>query len=104
MSAKATARRRVELEGELTIFTAAQQHERLRLVLEADSDLRLGLSGVTGLDTAGLQVLMLARNEASRRGFSLTFCEPSSSVTDVLAIAQLDGEFDEARTGAELET
>ncbi len=94
----------MDLEGELTIVAAAEHHQRLRSFLASGTDLQLGLSGVTELDTAGLQLLLLARGEADRRGARLTFHELHQAVRDVLAIVHLEAEFDDdARPGGGIE-
>jgi anti-anti-sigma factor len=78
------------VNGELTIMTAAEQHGLLQSVLSPDAEVTVDLSAVTDLDTAGLQVLLLAAREAARVGARLTFARPSASVVDVLAVAHLD--------------
>jgi anti-sigma B factor antagonist len=82
--------RRLELDGELTIAAAAETHQQLLAFLDSGNDLALGLAGVTEVDTAGLQLLLFARQEADRRQVSLAFDAPSPAVQDVLAIACVD--------------
>lgn len=86
----ARASRRIEIEGELTILTAAEQNERLQAALEHGGGLDIGLSGVTDMDTAGLQVLMLALREASRINVTVGLRDASRAVADVLAVAHLN--------------
>ncbi|HEY6794013.1 MAG TPA: STAS domain-containing protein [Kineosporiaceae bacterium] len=83
-------RRILELEGELTIHTAAEHRGRLLGAIEGDAELALDLTAVTELDTAGLQLLLLAQREAEHVGGRFTLAGASRSVTDVLAIAHLD--------------
>jgi anti-anti-sigma factor len=83
-------RRTVEIEGELTIHTAAEHRGALLAVIEAEGMLALDLSAVTELDTAGLQLLLLAQREADHLGGRLQITGASRSVLDVLAIAHLD--------------
>ncbi|MGI5240885.1 STAS domain-containing protein [Dactylosporangium sp. CA-139066] len=85
----------LQIEGELTILTASEHHERL-LQAFGDGDVEVGLSGVTDLDTAGLQVLLLARREARRRGVVLRLAGLSPAVLDVLALARLTPELEAA--------
>ena len=59
--------RRLAVEGELTIITAAEDKERLLGALQTSSGLRVDLAAVEEIDTAGLQVLLLARREADRQ-------------------------------------
>ncbi|MET7419085.1 STAS domain-containing protein [Dactylosporangium sp. NPDC005555] len=82
--------RQLELDGELTVAMAAEQHARLRAFLgEGKGAAELDLSGVTELDTAGLQILLAARREAEQLGGTLAFREPSPAVRDVFATAHL---------------
>ncbi|WP_327003092.1 STAS domain-containing protein [Dactylosporangium sp. NBC_01737] len=80
----------LELDGELTIAVAAEQQARLRTFLQQGAAAAgIGLSGVTELDTAGLQLLLAARREAAQRGTALTFLSPSRAVRDVFVMAHL---------------
>jgi anti-anti-sigma regulatory factor len=84
---------RLDIEGELTILTATEHFGRLRALLADGADLDIGLSGVTDIDTAGLQVLLLARREAHERGVTVGFREPSGAVGDALAVVHAGPEF-----------
>lgn len=81
----------LDVEGELTIHTAAEQWPSLLGALEKGTTLRIGLAGVTELDTAGLQQLLAARHEAVRLGGEVEFVDPSEPVLEALAIVNLDG-------------
>lgn len=96
--------RRLDVRGELTIMTAAEYHGRIRALVADGGQAVLGLSGVTELDTAGLQILLFAVRESERVGTTLTLREPSEAVTDILAIARLDLAFAESPADTELET
>ncbi|HET6483360.1 MAG TPA: STAS domain-containing protein, partial [Actinoplanes sp.] len=82
------AARRVSVEGELTISTAAEHKQKLLSTLHGDGDVLLDLSGVAELDTAGLQVLLLVVRESAVRGIAVRLRDPSPAVAEVLAIAQ----------------
>jgi len=82
----------VDLEGELTIYTAAEQWSPLLAALEDGGDLRIGLAAVTEVDTAGLQILLAVRREAERLGGAAEFHGASEPVREALAIVHLDGE------------
>ena len=56
------------LEGELTIYNAADTKARLAEGLGRPGGLAVDLSAVTEVDSAGLQLLVLARREADRLG------------------------------------
>ncbi|MEV6925828.1 STAS domain-containing protein [Dactylosporangium sp. NPDC051485] len=79
-------------EGELTVMTAAEQHARLRAYLRGTGPFELDLSGVTELDTAGLQLLLAAHHDARQQGAHLTLRHPSPAVATALAVAHLDTE------------
>ena len=84
--------RAVDLDGELTIQTAAEQCPRLLAALEKNATVRVGLAGVTEMDTAGLQLLFAVRREAERLGGVAEFRDASEPVREALAILHLDGE------------
>jgi anti-sigma B factor antagonist len=77
------------VEGELTIHTAAEQKDRLMSALAEGTGLRIDLSGVTDVDTAGLQVLLLVEREAARHGVAVEHHEPSPAVREVFAVAHI---------------
>lgn len=79
---------RVEVAGELTVHTAADQKARLVTALEQADALEVDLAGVTELDTAGLQVLLLLRQEAAAAGKPLLFTGHPQQVLDLLALAR----------------
>jgi anti-anti-sigma regulatory factor len=97
----------LRIVGELTIHTAAERKAALLSLLEAvttaeepvelpaglpvvgSGDLELDLSEVTELDTAGLQLLLMAHREAAALGRRLVLTRPSPAVVDVLDIVQL---------------
>ncbi|BCY10196.1 lipid asymmetry maintenance protein MlaB [Actinoplanes sp. L3-i22] len=84
------ALRRFAFDDELTIVTAAEHRERLLAALGDGIGVRLDLSGISDLDTAGLQVLLLARNEGARLGLPVEFTEPSPAVAAVLELTSLE--------------
>ncbi|MBI5256515.1 MAG: STAS domain-containing protein [Burkholderiales bacterium] len=82
------------LDGELTIFRAAELKQAL---LGSPRPELLDLSGVTEIDTAGLQLLLLARQEALQQQRPLRLQAPSAVVADVLTLLNLTSHFgDEA--------
>nr|WP_221383283.1 STAS domain-containing protein [Actinoplanes polyasparticus] len=85
-----TAPRRFVVDEELTIVTAADHRERLLASLGDGNALRIDLSGVGDVDTAGLQVLVMARAEGFRLGLPVEFAEPSAAVTEALALTRLE--------------
>jgi anti-anti-sigma factor len=80
-------------QGELSIYTAMEQKEQLLQVLEQADTAELDLSRVTVLDTAGLQLLLLAKREASRLGKAFSISGHSEAVVEVLDLCNLTGYF-----------
>jgi anti-sigma B factor antagonist len=83
---------RLTLGDELTIVTAAQTRDRIAPYLAAATDLELDLSEVTDVDTAGLQLLLVARREAERHGVTVTLADPSPVVQDMFEFTRLSAE------------
>lgn len=84
---------RLQIEGEMTIFTAAQQKDALLAFLESDDELEIDLSQVGELDTAGLQLLILIKRDAAQAGKTLRFALHSHAVLNVLELANLGAAF-----------
>lgn len=87
------------LDGELTIITVSEQNQRLQALLTGDTAVAVDLSGITEVDTAGLQVLLLAKREAERMGVPLQFHTPSDAVRAVLDLTGLADEVCSQGTG-----
>lgn|SRR3990167_5267842 len=80
-------------EGELTIYTAADNKARFLEALSVQDHLELDLSQVTEMDSAGLQLLLMAKKEAGRRNIELSFGQPSQVVMEVLDLCNLSSTF-----------
>jgi anti-anti-sigma factor len=80
------------VDGELTIISAVEQNQRLQALLTGDAAVEVDLSGVTEVDTSGLQVLLLAKREAERIGVPLVFHSPSDPLRSMLDLAGLTEE------------
>ena len=85
---------RLDVGDELTIVTAAQTRDRMAPYLSAATDLELDLSAVSEVDTAGLQLLLMARREAERHGTTVTLADPSPVVRELLEFTRLTGELE----------
>ena len=80
----------LRIDGELTIFRAAE----LKPVLLAEPALtEIDLSGVTDLDTAGVQLLMLAKKTALAQGRELRLSGHSPAVLDVFELLNVAAYF-----------
>lgn len=83
----------LEVKGELTIFNVAGHKEKLLAALRANDALELNLAGVNEIDTAGLQLLILLKREASLTSKKMSFAMHSKPVLDLLELANLTTAF-----------
>lgn len=81
------------IDGELTIYRAAELCELLKTALANDADLELNLAGVTELDSAGVQLLMAAKKSAMASQRSLRLIEHSPAVLEVFEMLNLAAHF-----------
>ena len=80
------------IEGELTIFRA----QELKQALLADPvPLEIDLSGVTDIDTAGVQLLMLAKKTAQAARRELRLVAHSPAVIEVFELLNVAAYFDD---------
>lgn len=81
----------LSLGPELTIAQAAACRDALVDALCAGpGDLALELSGVTDIDSAGVQLLLALARSVRARGGALTLGRPSAEVRAALAVLGLD--------------
>lgn len=81
--------RHLELEGELTIYRAAELRTSIRHAISGATALTLGLGAVTEIDSAGAQLLIAARRTARETGCMLTLAGHSEAVLDALGVLGL---------------
>lgn len=84
---------RIVIEGELTIFTALELKDKLLTGLAAAEELELDLSGVGEFDAAGLQLLVMIKQEAAALNKIARFIGHSPVVLDLLDLSGLAGFF-----------
>lgn len=77
------------VEGEMTIYRAAELQPLLLDAVRAHAAPVLDLSAVTEFDSAGLQLLLVARNLAASLGKTLRVDATSPAVDDVFALLGL---------------
>ena len=87
----------LRLDGEMTIYRAAELKESLLDALAAtDAVLEVNLAGVHEIDTAGVQLLMIAKREAANRGRVLRLTAHSRAVAAAFELLNLAGHFGDA--------
>jgi anti-sigma B factor antagonist len=77
------------LSGELTIYDATELKGLLLDKLNSGSGLSIDLSGVTDLDCAGIQVMLLLHREAKNASKPLKWLKHSEAVNKVLEFLNL---------------
>ena len=87
---------RLAIDGELTIYRAADLKVTVLEALRKSRVLEVDLSGVTELDTAGLQVLMLAKNCAAAEQRELRLLNHSPAVVEIVEMLNLGAFFGDA--------
>ncbi|MRW87428.1 STAS domain-containing protein [Pseudoduganella sp. FT26W] len=87
---------RISLDGEMTIYRAADLKLSVLEALRKTRVLEIDLSGVTELDTAGLQVLMLAKQAAAADQRELRLLQHSPAVVEIFEMLDLVAFFGDA--------
>jgi anti-sigma B factor antagonist len=83
----------LRVEGEMNIYKAAELKQMLLAAIAPGETLEADLSGVTEMDTAGLQLLMLAKKTAQGGGGDLKLLNHSPAVVDIFELLNLGTTF-----------
>ena len=84
----------LRIEGDMTIYRAAELKETLLQALYGAGVLEIDLSAVSEIDSSGVQLLMLARNTAQANQQQLRLLNPSPAVKEVLNTFNLTAWFE----------
>ena len=84
---------KVRIAGEMTIYTAAEMKAPLLAPLQDCAELEVDLAQVSEIDTAGLQLLVLAKRESLKQGRRLRLVGHSDAVMEVLDMCGMAGFF-----------
>ena len=87
---------RIALDGEVNIYRAADLRVEVLDALRRARVLEIDLAAVTELDTAGLQVLMLAKRTATQERRELHLLHHSPAVLDIVEMLNLGAFFGDA--------
>ena len=79
----------LRLEGDLTIYRAAELKQALLEAVDRLGSLEVDLSGVTELDTAGVQLLLLAKRAAGEKNKQFRLMGHSPAVVEVFELLRL---------------
>lgn len=83
----------VVVDDEMTIYTAAEQKELLLQHLVECQELELDLARVSEIDSAGLQLLIMLKNEGFNANKEVRYCNHSQAVVEVLELLHLSARF-----------
>lgn len=86
---KQDGRCQVYVEGDMTIYNAAELKQAMQPVFDESGELDINLAGVPEIDSAGVQLLMLAKRERMARDRSLSLSDHSAAVLDVFELMGL---------------
>ncbi|MBS4020534.1 MAG: STAS domain-containing protein [Dechloromonas sp.] len=83
------------IKGEFTIFTACEIKNRLLDLIahNENQEIEIDLSDVTEIDTTGLQLMIMAKKQATCENKTLRFSRHSDPVLDLLDLCDLAGFF-----------
>ena len=76
------------IDGEVTIYSVTELKDGLASVAPSCSDVEIDLSGVTEMDTAGLQLMLMAKRIEGR---NVRFTNHSDVVLQLLELSNLAG-------------
>lgn len=93
MASKKNTHYKLPIQGELTIYTAADLKAKLVVALAAEQPIEIDLSQVDEIDSAGLQILMLAKREAARTEKPLSLINHSQAVLECFDMCNLGATF-----------
>jgi anti-anti-sigma factor len=82
------------IDGEMTIYRAAELKDTLLAALAAAQALDIELAQVEEIDTSGVQLLLLVQREAARAGKPLVLVGHSAPVRDAFAMLGFDDQLD----------
>lgn len=81
------------LDGPMNIYTALEIKTQLMSGLKSASIVELDLSHVNEMDTAGFQLLVMAKRESQNQGHTLRITAHSQAVRDVIDFYNMDAFF-----------
>lgn len=85
--------RKIRIEGEMNIYSAPELKRRLLEQLGSADEVEINLSHVSEMDSAGFQVLCLAKREAATSGKTLNFTSHSPAVAEVIGLYSMAAYF-----------
>ncbi len=94
----------VHVSGEMTIYAAAQLKEELPAAVRTSQSRQIDLSGVSELDTTGLQLLLMIRRDAAAASQAVSLINASTAVLDCMKLLRMEEELLAIAPPTDLET
>lgn len=79
----------LQLDPSLQIKDVEAVHRVLAQALEGEAPIKIDVSRVTAVDTAGIQLLLALRQEGTRRGITVQYCGDSPVLQHALTLLGL---------------
>lgn len=79
----------IRIRGELTVYEAALVKDELFEALQGEANVCIDLSGVSEVDTAGLQVLLMAHRECAARRVPFAVAGSSDAMREAGGLLRL---------------
>jgi anti-sigma B factor antagonist len=89
MASAAKKIRKLSVDQDMTIYTAMEIKAKFMDMLKKDFEVELDLSRVAEIDTAGLQLLIMAKREFQSSGGNLYLVNHSQAVYEVLDMCNM---------------
>lgn len=83
----------LRIEGEMTIYQAAELKQTLATALQQSETLEIDLSAIGEIDTAGVQLLIATKKSAQAAGKELRLVAHSDAVVEAFELLDLGGYF-----------
>lgn len=83
----------IALDGDLTIYTVAEQRVKLMDAIATRMDIDVDLSAVVEIDSAGLQLMVAAKRHAIAVGKYLRYINYSDPILGTLDLCDLESYF-----------
>ena len=84
---------KLSIEGDFTIFTAEAIKTRLLEALNEGQEIEVDLSGISEMDSAGLQLMVAAKREAATQEKALRFAGHSQAILSTMDLCDISGHF-----------
>ncbi|MDH4189747.1 MAG: STAS domain-containing protein [Betaproteobacteria bacterium] len=81
------------MQGPMTIYEAAEHKQILLDALARGAELEIDLSGVSEIDTAGIQLLLLAKRAAAKEDKFVRLTAHSAASLEAIDLYDLGGYF-----------